>query len=271
MAAGVVIANVGFVVAVGGFYRLGRRLLPEPIAIRGAVFLAITPMGFVFSMAYPESLLLALIVFAALAALDGRWLVAAALTALAVLTRPEALLLAIPLAAIARRQWSTLDPGTRGRALAAVLAAPIALLTFLLYLQWSLGDALAWSKAEQPWGRSFRLNGAFRAAEHLPRLLHAEPLLGRDAALLALYAFLLVVAAVRTPLPREWIAAGALVLMLPLFSGTVESEGRFGLLALPVYWGAGALSLPGWGQRAARIGCLALLAAGVLTIPFIWP
>ena len=194
-------------------------------------------MGFVFSMAYPESLLLALIVFAAIAALDRHWLEAAVLTALAALTRPEALLLAIPLAAIARRQWSTLDSGGRGRALAAVLAAPTALLTFLLYLQWALGDALAWSKAEEPWGRSFRLDGVLRAVEHLPRLLREQPLLGRDAALLALYASLLVVAAWRTSLPLEWIVAAALVLVLPLFSGTVESEGRFGLLALPVYSG----------------------------------
>ena len=84
-AAGVVIANAAFAVAIVGFYHLGCRLLPEPIARRGAVFLAVTPMGFVFSMAYPESLLLAFVVLAALAALDGRWLGAAVFAALAVL------------------------------------------------------------------------------------------------------------------------------------------------------------------------------------------
>ena len=61
------------------------------------------------------------------------------------------------------------------------------------------------------------------------------------------------------------------MLLLPLFSGTVESEGRFGLLALPVYWGAGALPLGRIQERAARVASLALLGAGVLMIPFIWP
>ena len=270
-AAGVVIANAAFAVAIVGFYHLGCRLLPEPIARRGAVFLAVTPMGFVFSMAYPESLLLAFVVLAALAALDGRWLGAAVFAALAVLTRPEGLLLAIPLAAIAWRQRGALDPGARGRAVAAVLAAPTALLAFLLYLKWSLDDLLAWNKAEQPWGRAFRLDGVLRTVEHLPRLLGGEPLLARDALFVAINATLLVVAAVRTSLPREWIVAGALVLLLPLFSGTVESEGRFGLLALPVYWGAGSLPLGRIQERVARVASLALLGAGVLMIPFIWP
>jgi hypothetical protein len=110
-----------------------------------------------------------------------------------------------------------------------------------------------------------------RAAEHLPRLLGGQPLLARDAVFVAVDAALLVVAAVRTSLPPEWIVAGALVLILPLFSGTVESEGRFGLLALPVYWGAGSLPLSHAWERVARLASLALLAAGILTIPFIWP
>ncbi len=89
VAAGVMIANGAFAVAIVAFYHLGCRLLPEQHARRGAIFLAVTPMGFVFSMAYPESLLLALVVLAALAALDGIGFAAALLAALSVLTRPE--------------------------------------------------------------------------------------------------------------------------------------------------------------------------------------
>src|SRR4029077_8713632 len=125
-----------------------------------------------------------------------------------------------------------------GRAIAAVLAAPAAVLAFMGYLQWALGDVHAWSRAEQPWGRSFGLDGPLRAVEHLPRLLAYEPLLARDVILLALEAALLVLAATRTALPREWVVAGALVLVLPVFSGTFESAGRFCLVALPCYWGA---------------------------------
>lgn len=272
LASAVLIANAAFAVAVVAFLRLGRRLLPEEIATRGAVYLAVAPMGFVYSMAYPESLLVALVSLAAVAALDDRWLAAAILAALAVLTRPEGLLLTVvPLGALAWQRRRALDADARGRAVAAVLAGPTALLAFVLYLQWALGDGLAWSKAEQPWGRVFRLDGPFLAAEHLPRLLDTQPFLTRDLVLLLLDAVLLVVAARRTSLPRAWILAGALVLALPLFSGTIESEGRFGLLALPVYWGAASLRLPRRAEQAVRAGSLVLVAGCVLTIPYIWP
>ena len=71
---------------------------------------------------------------------------------------------------------------------------------------------------------------------HLPRALDHTPWLARDLVLLCLYALLLFAAA-RAGVGLAWIAAGALVLVLPLFSGSVMSEGRFGLLALPAYWG----------------------------------
>ncbi len=269
--AGALVANVAFFVAVVGFDRLGRRLLPEAVAARAAVYLAITPMAYVFSMEYPESLLLALMILAVLSALDGRWLSASVFAALAVLTRPEGLLLTIPLAAIAWRSRREIDPASRGQAVGAVLAGPVALLAFLLYLKWAVGDAFAWNKAEAFWGRSFRITGPITAIEHVPRLVGSYPLLVRDAVLLVAYAALVVVAARRTRLPREWIVAAAFVLALPLFSGTVESEGRFGLMALAVYWGAGAIRLsPRW-ERLTRTVLLALLAASVFTLPFIWP
>src|SRR5262249_35052132 len=272
VAAGALIANAAFLVAVPAFHRLGRRLLPERVALRGAVFLAIAPMGYVFSMAYPESLLLLFCVFALLAALDGRWGAAAVLAGLAALTRPEgAVLLAVVLGGIAWRSWGSLDSAGRGRAVAAVAAAPAALLAFMGYLQWALGDMRAWSRAEQPWGRSFGLDGPLRAAEHLPRLISTEPVLTRDAALLALGIAPLALAATRTALPREWIVAGALVIVLPIFSGTVESAGRFCLMALPCYWGAGALELSRRAEQAVPAGCLLALAPGVVSVPFFWP
>jgi Mannosyltransferase (PIG-V) len=265
------IANLSFLVAVPAFHRLGRRLVSEEVALRGAVFLAIAPMGYVFSMAYPESLLLLLGVLAVLAALDGHWRLAAVLAGLSALTRPEGALLAVVLGGIAWRTWASLDSARRGRAIAAVLAAPAAVLAFMGYLQWALGDIHAWSRAEQPWGRSFGLDGPLRAVEHLPRLLAYEPLLARDVVLLALEAALLVLAATRTALPREWVVAGAFVLVLPVFSGTFESAGRFCLVALPCYWGAGALELSPRVEKGVRAGCLCALALGALSVPFVWP
>jgi hypothetical protein len=269
--AGALLSNAAFLVAVPAFHRLGRRLLPEAVALRGAVFLAIAPMGYVFSMAYPESLLLLLGVLALLAALDDRWLLAALLAGLAALARPEGALLAVVLGGIAWRRRDALDSTGRGRALAAVLAAPAAVIAFMGYLQWSLGDMHAWSEAEQPWGRSFSPVGPVRAIVHLSRVVSIQPLLVRDLVLLVLEAVLLVLAAKRTSLPREWIWAGALVLVIPVFSGTFESAGRFSMMALPCYWGAGALELSPHREKTVRALCLGALAAGAISVPFIWP
>jgi hypothetical protein len=269
--AGALVANAALLAAVPAFHRLGQRLLPEQVALRGAVFLALAPLGYVFSMAYPESLLLAFCVFALLAALDGRFGLAAVLAGLAALTRPEGALLAIVIGGMAWRAWASLDPAGRGRAIAAVLAGPAAVLAFMGYLQWALGDMHAWSRAEQPWGRSFGLDGPLRAVESLPHLVSTDALLVRDVVFLALSAALLILAATRTTLPREWIVAGTLVLVLPIFSGTFESAGRFALMALPCYWGAGALELSPRTERVVRGACLVALAAGVSSIPFVWP
>ena len=268
--AGAIVSNVSLAVAAVAFYELGRRVIDVPTARRAACFLAISPMGFVFSMAYPEGLALALITLALLAAVDDRWLSCAALMAVAALVRPEAVLFTIPIAALASSRRHRLAPTARGHALGAILAAPVGVATYPLYLDWAIHDPGAWGQAERFWGRAFRLSGPVRAFEHLPRLLDGDPWLARDLVCLLVYAALLAAAA-RAGVGLAWIAAGALVLVLPLFSGSVESEGRFGLLALPVYWGLAALTRgPRW-DAALRFGCLVLLAAGVFTLPYVWP
>jgi hypothetical protein len=271
-AGGVLVANLAFPAAVVAFYELGRRVLGDhDLARRAACLLAVTPMGFVFSMAYPESLALLLTLGALLAAFRDRFLLAAGLAAGAVLASAQASVLVVPLAAIAWSRRHELDPTARGRALAASLAGPAALITYPLYLQWSLHDANAWSQAEERWGRSFRLLGPWRALTGLARINADTPVLVRDALFLLLYAALLIVAARRAAVPAPWIVGAALLLAVPLFSGSFESEGRFGLLALPVYWGAAALGRSQTAQRVWRLGSLALLVGLVIALPYLWP
>ena len=268
---GALVSNLSLAVAIVAFYELGLRVLGDrDAARRAACFMAVTPMGFVFSMSYPESFALALSSLALLAALGERWLLAAALATAAVLARPEAGALALPLASIAWSARAGLGPGERGRALAAVLAAPVAIATYPLYLEWSLHDAAAWGQAQTRWGRAFSLGGPLHVLEHLPRKIASEPVLGRDLAFLVLYAVLLAFAA-RRGVGAAWIVAGVLVLALPLFSGSVESEGRFGLLAIPVYWAVGLLVRSRRGELVVRIGSLALLVVWVLVLPYLWP
>jgi hypothetical protein len=97
LTAGLVISNLAFLAALVAYEQLTRELLDAKLARRATVYLALFPIGYVCSMSHPESLVLLAIPLAALAALNHRWLIAAAILATGTLARPETLFLALPL------------------------------------------------------------------------------------------------------------------------------------------------------------------------------
>jgi mannosyltransferase PIG-V len=257
--AGIVISNLTFLVALFLFEALTRELLGAATARRATALLAVFPLAFVFSLGYPESLVLTLMMGAALAAYRGRWSITAAALAAATLTRPETLFLSLPLLPLAWRARS-------GVALGAILAPFAALGSFAFYLWRTLGDPLAWTHAERAWGRQFQALGLVHAIENVPRQFAGNAGIVRDIACFALYLVLLVVA-YRRGVPRLWVLAGALVVVLPTFSGSFHSIGRFGLLAPAVVWGA-ALCVR---RPAVYLVSAALMVAGVVTLPLVFP
>ena len=264
LAAAIVLANACFLGAILVVDALGRRWLPAADARRAAVLLAVFPLGAVFSMAYPESLVLLLLAGATLAALDDRWLLAAACAGGAALARPEGVLVALPLAAVAWRRRR------RGAALGAVLAPVAALVSFPLYLGQVLHDPGAWGRAEKAWGRSFRWDGVYRAFDTVPAMLRHNAWLTRDVVFFVVYLALLAVA-YRAGVSRGWIAAGAGMVLLPLASGSLLSDGRFGLLAIPVYWGLAVAARDRRVHGVLLAVSLVLLAGVTLTIPSLFP
>jgi hypothetical protein len=58
---------------------------------------------------------------------------------------------------------------------------------------------------------------------------------------------------------------------VPLFSGSFESIGRFGLLALPIFWGLAWVGRRPAADRAIRGASVVLLVALTATIPFVFP
>ena len=270
LAAGIVISNLAFVAAMVALYELGRVVVDEDLAWRAAMLAAAFPMGFVYSMAYPESVVLALLAFALTFAIRGRWLASAAAGSLAALGRPEAVLFALPIAALAYRRWRALAPQERAEALGAVVAPAASAAAFPLYLEWTIHNVYAWSWAERSWGRSFKVDGIVHAFTGLPKLIGENHWLIRDVAFAAICVLLLALAR-RAGVGWAWIAAGALIVVLPLTSGSFVSDARFGLLAIPAYWGLATLTR----RRAVFVGTLALslalLVAGTLTIPWIYP
>ena len=268
--AGVAIANVAFLVALVAFHALTRELLGGAVARRATVYLAIFPVGYVFSMAYPESLVLAAIAAAGVAALRGRWGLAATAAAAAALARPEGVFVAVPLLVLAWQRRSRLTPVRSGVAFGSVLAAGGGFAAYPLYLDRVLHDPAAWSKAERAWGRRFTPFGAAHALQHLPQAFAGNHWVARDVAATVCY-LLLLAAAARAGAPRAWLAAGVAIVVLPLFSGSFASIGRFGLLAPPVFWGLAWLGRDRTIDRGVRVVSIALLIAATATVPFAFP
>ncbi len=270
-AAGLLLANLGFLIGLAALYELARHWVSEEDARRTVVYAALFPFGFVFSMVYPEAVVLAFAALAGVLALRGRWLGCALAIGCATLARPEGVFLALPVGALALRARGGLDPSGRARALIAVLAGPVCLVALGFY-QWRVtGDALAFTHAQRAWGRGTTPGGIFQA---LVKVFY-DPTsdrgwMYRDVAFCAVYLTGLVLA-LRAKVPRAWVAAGALVVLLPLWSGDWQSDARFGLLALPVYCGLAYLARSRRLDNALRILSSGLLAVGSLTILLHWP
>ena len=268
--AGPLLSNAALLLGLALFYALTREIFSDPLARRATTYLAIFPLGYVFSMAYPESVVLVLLTAAPLAALRRRWWLAAVCAGAAALARPEGLFLLVPLASVAWQQRSSLTPVRRGAALAAVLAPPAALMSYSLYLAKVLHDPLAWSQAERAWGRRWRITGIFRAFEHVPAVVGQHPWLVRDV--ICFFGYLgLLYAARRVGTPVAWLVAGSAVVVLPVFTGAFDSIGRFGLLAPPLFWGLAGLTRDARTERVVRILCLALLVVGTFSLAYVFP
>jgi len=268
--AGPLLSNLAFLLGLLLFYRLSLSLFSEPLARRATTYLAIFPLSYVFSMTYPESVVLVLLVAAPLAAFRGRWWLAAICAGAAALARPEGLFVALPLADIAWRQRESLSPARRGAALAAVIAPVAAIASYSLYLSTVLHDPLAWSQAERAWGRQFEVSGAYEAFAHLPTTIGHNSWLVRDVVCFFVYLVLLY-AARRVGTPPAWLAAGAAIVILPIFTGAFDSLGRFGLLAPPLFWGLAGLTTNERSDRMVRSLSLVLLVLGTASLAYVFP
>lgn len=268
--AGPLLSNVALLLGLGLFYLLSREIFSEPLARRATIYLAIFPLSYVFSMSYPESVVLVLLTAAPLAALRRRWWLAMFCAGAAALARPEGLFLVFPLASIAWQQRQSLSPAARGAALGAVLAPAAALASYSLYLATVLHDPLAWSRAERAWGREFRITGAYDAFARLPTVIGHTPWLLRDAVFFFVYLGLLY-AARRAGTPLAWLAAATAIVVLPIFTGAFDSIARFGLLAPPLFWGLAGLTKSERSEQLTRSVLLVLLVLGTASLAYVFP
>jgi hypothetical protein len=240
--------------------------------LRSALALACWPGSFALTLAYPDALALAGAAWAAALALRGRLLAAGVFGAVAALARPNGVLIALPLAWLAR-----------GRGLRAWLgvALPVAAAAGVEAYFWARSDRpSAFFDAQRLWGRKGPeglgawidhvggvlerhglLIGLLAAGAVLVLVLArrrfglwptaigayacAVPLLLAstkrhqgfvDSARAALVLPLLVILWRLGPRYRPWASFATVVAGLLLLSGTIQSFGRQSLFAFPVFW-----------------------------------
>jgi Mannosyltransferase (PIG-V) len=222
----VLLSNVLFLVALWLLYRLTAEVLDEERALWSAVLLCLFPFSWAFSMAYGESLFLALSLGSLLAAERGRAGWAAILAALAGLTRLPGVLLIVPLALIL---WRRLRDR---RALAWLLLVPVGAGLFAAYVGTLAGSAGAAEAAQNAWGRT-GIGAAAAGGQSLGANL--DPMLLTFLLTLLAYVFLLVYLR-PDRIPFAYALIPILTLASVIASGNLQSIGRLGMVAFPFMW-----------------------------------
>jgi hypothetical protein len=253
-----------FAVGLCLLYRLSELRLGQAIARRTVLYLAISPLAFVFSAVYAESLFLALAVGAFVLLERRRVLLACVAGALAVLTRPVGIMLA---PAFAWRVFVDCERRLDRRFLRRawpVLLLPAAELGFFGYLWWRTGDPLAVPHAQaRGWGRGAAfpplllfdtLRDEVLGAHQLRYTVHI-------AFTLLWLVLLVVLVRYRRLVPLEYTIFAAGVIALPFSAGTLLAAGRYGMMGFPLFWGLAILGRREGVDTAVKIVFPSLMAA----------
>ncbi|MCX2969694.1 MULTISPECIES: hypothetical protein [Streptomyces] len=164
--AGLVISACASVVAAWGIFATGDALHGPRVGTLAAVLWGALPVGIVQSMAYSESLFVALASWSLYATLRERWITAGSLALLAGLTRPvgAAVTLAVIGAAVsalvaARRGRR---PAVRtGRLLAGCLLSPLGAAAYVLWVGAQRGHLFGYFEVQGEWGNGFDAGWSF--------------------------------------------------------------------------------------------------------------
>ncbi len=141
----------------------------EDAGFRACLFLLLFPTAIFLASGYSESIFLLCAVASFYHARRSSWILAGIWGFLACLARPVGLAVsaAVILEALRQAGWK---PRNLRPKMAAVLLAPLGLVTYMAYLQWRFGDFLIFTKAEKAgfgWKREFNLLGPYRLVKRL--------------------------------------------------------------------------------------------------------
>lgn len=231
----------------------------DRLAERAVWYLLLFPTSFFFSCVYTESTFLFLASGALLAALREKWPLAGIASALLVLSRPQGILIVLPLlwAFAAENHWTL--KGLLRPQIGWILLAPVALLGHLVTLYPLTGNLLAPLLAQHAWNHQFALPWQ--------SLLHPQPVTPYLTSLMQALALISLVAGLASlkVLKSKTLAVFTLTLLLfPLFTTNVGSVIRhyatvFPILIVLAIWGRNAtvnafIQMPMFALQALLMG-----------------
>ncbi|GAA4955945.1 mannosyltransferase family protein [Actinoplanes utahensis] len=158
LAAAIVVANAAAYGALAVLYRLADHEFGPRVAQRAAWYLAAFPTGFFLFIGYNESLFILLSVGALYAGRRGNWWLAGALGGLSSATRLFGVLLMVPLAVEYLRQVGWRPRRIRPDVVGLTLV-PMGVIAYSVYCLVDLGSPLAFSIAQDEWGRRYTFPG----------------------------------------------------------------------------------------------------------------
>jgi hypothetical protein len=228
---GLVMNNTLFLAGLYFLYRLTEEFFHSETLSKAVLILLVAyPGSFYFSCFYTESLFFLLAVLSLYMAKQNRWPLAAVFCALLAITRPQGILMAIPLGILLLQsmQWKLKNFPLRALWL---LIIPLPLLLYLTYLQALTGDFFAPISAQAAWGKetgNFVVNfiDVFRTT--------TADVYKIDSFLTFLFVALSILALFKLPSPAYGIYA-LIIILVPVISGTSVSMTRYIAVAFPAF------------------------------------
>jgi Gpi18-like mannosyltransferase len=233
---GMLLSHLFFLLALILLHRISLQFgLTADDADRCLFYLAFFPTSYFFSIPLPESLFLMLTVASFYFAKSERWWLAGLCGALASATRTTGVLLLPALAVLYWEMYRPLRLRPFPKDALALLLVPGGLLSFMVYLQATTGNAFAFKDAMAAWGRKagFFLTPLF---EYLRQ--PAEIAAHWDFRLLNFLAVIIALACGVALLKRRQFALAVyslLTVLVALSSALLQSQTRYAMVVFPMY------------------------------------
>ncbi len=170
-----VISNLCFLGALWYLWRLTCWETGREVATRTILYIALFPTALFFFAGYTESLFLLLTVAGFYHLRRNDWLLAGMFGALAAATRVTGVLLLVPLVYEYARSRNFSPSRVLSPGLIGLLLVPVGLVAFMVYLQATVGDPLAFDHFQAAWQKVFTLQLWSGFLESLRQVLLVQP------------------------------------------------------------------------------------------------